>query len=188
MAESSEYESLTNELGLFHEGTGVSSEAVKKIQSLPDRTMVGGNIKNGNMANAVRAGLLLVAGGWDEAHQIVQDTDTPEAHYWHGLVHRREPDPGNAKYWFRRLGCHPVFDKLIQDARLHQFSKPSVFDRIKKSRRWDPFQFIDLCTECEGGQGSSLRNELELIQQREIYLLLSYCAQGALGHSLVSSN
>ncbi|MCA9010767.1 MAG: hypothetical protein KDB01_13545, partial [Planctomycetaceae bacterium] len=64
----------------------------------------------------VTAGTLLLWDFLDESHTISQSMEgkgTPRtADYWHGIMHRREPDPGNAAYWFRRVGKHPAFMSL----------------------------------------------------------------------------
>lgn len=44
------------------------------------------------------------AGNWDAAHEAAQDVDTPEGAWVHAYLHRREGDPGNAAYWYRRAG------------------------------------------------------------------------------------
>ena len=184
MPGSSEYERLCTQLpaiGLVHHKKRIASGIIKNIQGLSDQALLGGTIKDQNMAKAVRVGLFLSAGGWEEAHQIAQEMDTPEASYWHGIVHRREPDPGNAKYWFRRLEYHSVFEELARDTTRDQLTGTTAIDLIMKSGQWDPFRFIDLCTACEEGQRPELRGELESLQQREITLLLAHCVQGALG-------
>jgi hypothetical protein len=43
-------------------------------------------------------------GGWDTAHQIVQNMDDERAEWIHALLHRQEGDLGNAKYWYSRCG------------------------------------------------------------------------------------
>lgn len=43
-------------------------------------------------------------GNWDEAHALAQDVDTPDGAWVHAYLHRREGDPGNAAYWYRRAG------------------------------------------------------------------------------------
>ncbi len=50
------------------------------------------------------AGLLLLFGCWEQAHQVSQEDDSKEGSYWHGIVHRLEPDNSNAAYWFNRVG------------------------------------------------------------------------------------
>jgi hypothetical protein len=61
------------------------------------------------------AGLWLHYGCWDEAHQVAQELNTAEGSYWHAIVHRREPDPGNSAYWFRQTGKHPVREAVTQE-------------------------------------------------------------------------
>jgi len=41
-------------------------------------------------------------GDWDAAHRVAQDIDTPEGAWIHAYLHRKEGDPSNAAYWYRR--------------------------------------------------------------------------------------
>ena len=43
-------------------------------------------------------------GNWEKAHTLVQDIKSKEAAWIHAYLHRREGDPGNASYWYRRAG------------------------------------------------------------------------------------
>jgi hypothetical protein len=43
-------------------------------------------------------------GDWTRAHEIAQDIETPDAAWVHAYLHRREGDPSNAAYWYRRAG------------------------------------------------------------------------------------
>src|SRR5882724_8709614 len=52
----------------------------------------------------------------DDSHTISQSIETPEGSWLHGIMHRREPDYGNAKYWFQRVGHHAAFPKLADRA------------------------------------------------------------------------
>ena len=63
----------------------------------------------------VKAGLLLYIDDIHGAHTISQELETELGSLWHGIVHRREGDFSNARYWFRRcqtlsatLGIDPV--------------------------------------------------------------------------------
>jgi hypothetical protein len=48
-------------------------------------------------------------GGWDQAHNIVQDESSADAAWVHAYLHRVEGDLGNAGYWYRRA-ARPVAD------------------------------------------------------------------------------
>ncbi|WDQ15809.1 hypothetical protein [Rhodopirellula sp. P2] len=59
-----------------------------------------------------RSGLWLLAGDLDRSHSISQNEKSPEGSFWHGIMHRREGDFGNAKYWFHRVGRHSILSDL----------------------------------------------------------------------------
>ncbi len=41
-------------------------------------------------------------GDWHGAHDVAQDIHTRLGYRIHGYLHRKEGDPGNAAYWYRR--------------------------------------------------------------------------------------
>jgi hypothetical protein len=114
------------------------------------------------------SGLYLYFDCLDEAHVIAQDLDTADGSFWHGIVHRREPDAGNAAYWFRSVGKHPVFPALREEAHLLRFDT---------GREWDPFAFIDFCEGARARPGCAEEQIALQIQLKEWQLLFDYCAR-----------
>jgi hypothetical protein len=150
----------------------------------PESLLAPQPVRDADMAKACLAGLWLYHDFLDESHALSQDIATPTGSYWHGLMHRREPDPGNAAYWFRRVGQHPVFGPLRLAAAELAASAPEDPSVAWLSRQssWDPFRFIDLCEEARAGR-SGAEMLCRQVQQREWELLFDFSLRAALGRS-----
>jgi hypothetical protein len=120
------------------------------------------------------AGLWLYFSCFDEAHGVAQDLETPEGSFWHGILHRQEPDAANAAYWFRRVGQHPVFPAL-RDAAEKILSAHPVSLRIENN--WNPMEFIDFCEAARLQPGSEAEKVAMEIQNAEWQILFDYCAR-----------
>ncbi|QEG39586.1 hypothetical protein [Roseimaritima ulvae] len=90
------------------------------------------------------SGLWLLAGDLDRSHTISQDLGCAEGSFWHGIMHRREGDYGNAKYWFRRVGSHPVFEHI---GALTGELPPT----LRTGDALDPFAFVDAVQQATAG-------------------------------------
>jgi hypothetical protein len=60
-----------------------------------------------HLTPTLQAAFYLYADDLHRSHQISQGLDTEEGAFWHGIMHRREGDFSNAKYWFRKAGSLP---------------------------------------------------------------------------------
>ncbi|HEV2972678.1 MAG TPA: hypothetical protein VGY55_22110 [Pirellulales bacterium] len=163
-------------------GSGQPDRALAKIKTLPlEDGFAPQRIADREMAEACRAGLFLLYDCFDESHTISQSIENPSGSYWHGILHRREPDYGNAKYWFRRVGVHPVFAPLAVAARelaaAEKLDRASTF--LTEQTTWDPFRFVDLCAAAQGQSASEML--CRQIQRRECELLFDYCYRAAVG-------
>ena len=111
---------------------------------------------------ALMAGLYLHFDFWHEAHAVAQDLETPEGSYWHAILHRREPDAANAKYWFRKVGKHPVIDLL-------RVQCPAIGYAYT-----NPFDFVDFCERVRGANTPE-EEVARRVQALEFQLLFDHC-------------
>ena len=133
-----------------------------------------------DMVMACRAGLWLAFDFLDESHTISQDLHTPEGSYWHALMHRREPDFSNSKYWFRRVGTHPIFDGLQREAARLAAGTAGQGAFLATQPSWAPLAFVDLCESVhdEKAAGHDLCRQ---VQRVEWELLFAFCFERARG-------
>jgi hypothetical protein len=132
------------------------------LQILTLEKLFPSGIVDSDMARACLAGLWLWHDFLDESHAISQDIDTPTGSWWHGILHRREPDAANAKYWFRRIGPHPIVERLASEA-------PALGYAYQ-----NPLVFVDFC-EAARGIGSADEDLAQRVQRLEWRLLFDFC-------------
>lgn len=165
-------------------GPGTPNDAMRAhLDALTaDSLFSGSTPKDCSMAEACIAGLWLYHDFLDRSHTISQSISTTTGSYWHGIMHRREPDFGNSAYWFRRVGSHPIFPALARGANEIGLAANPLKQAawLVEAVQWDPFKFIDSCEACYSTPGTDqmVCRRVSLLEWR---LLFDYCCQEALG-------
>ena len=134
------------------------------------------------MAMCCVAGLWLWNDFLDESHTISQDIPSTTGSYWHGIMHRREPDFSNGKYWFRRAGDHPIFEPLCNATRqlVAQNDRAEECAFLATQTSWDPFRFVDLCEATIRGRSPD-EDLCRQVARLEWQLLFDFCYRRAVG-------
>jgi hypothetical protein len=83
-------------------------------------------------------------------------------------MHRREPDAWNSKYWWKRVGQHPIFPALLEEAK--------ALGYFQRGATWDPEQFVD---DVEAARGNDTERErlLEAVQNAELKLVVDFASR-----------
>ena len=139
----------------------------KQARALLQTKTAGDLFPHARAPEAAMAGLYLYFSCSEEAHEIAQGVASVEGSFWHAILHRQEPDAGNASYWFRRVGAHPIFPALRERA---------AAIGVDFGARWDPFAFIDLCENARTKPGSQAEMQAMKVQRAEWQLLFEHCA------------
>ncbi|MDR3621104.1 MAG: hypothetical protein P4L85_17260 [Paludisphaera borealis] len=171
-----------------------SSEGPSLVQQPPARPRLDQALSTPELGrlfpNAPRVALLALAAGllqihdfWEPSHEAAQEADDLGERrfsaYWHAVAHRREPDPGNASYWFRRVGKHPLFSALAEAAAplLLEYGDDRLTARLTGSGGWNPSAMIDLCATAKTGTAQA--GLARRLQRLELGLLLAATAEAA---------
>ncbi len=87
----------------------------------------------------VESALWLVVGELDRSHSVSQNDSSAEGSFWHGIMHRREGDYSNAKYWFNRAGEIDAISLMTDSMAL----EIELIDDSRDGKRFSPTKFVD---------------------------------------------
>jgi hypothetical protein len=141
---------------------GIKSEV--EVKKCLDK-ILGNSNAQAEQRELISALVLLWHDHLDAAHELAQDIANATGSFIHGIMHRREPDYGNAAYWFRRVGKHPAFAEIANRVRtaLQAKAEADLAKKLIPGGAWDPFAFISACE--RAARNSSHGDERELLRE-----------------------
>ncbi len=80
------------------------------------------------------------------SHHIADEERTTDFIYIHAMIHRREGDIYNSRFWFRHLDmCHIVISNITKEVRTYLTEKDEtqLLDRFVKNDGWLPLEFLE---------------------------------------------
>jgi hypothetical protein len=133
-------------------------------------------------AQALLSGLWLWHDWLDESHTISQSIETETGSFWHAIMHRREGDFSNAKYWYARCRNHPVLRSMAQFANdiLHPQPADKTLLRLVHDG-WNPNAFVDLAEAVYRRPEDPRYPVAVALQKLEWRLLFDHCMRQASG-------
>jgi hypothetical protein len=159
---------------------GADSKLSTALGALSPEQLFARPVKHPDDAAAALAGLWLWLDALDDCHKIAQDLVSPTGSFWHAIMHRREGDFSNAKYWYHRCPNHHVMKMLaaVSSSLAGGFESDRQVKRII-SGPWSPDALVDLVEEVNE-KPSDPRFDLAVkLQRAEWTGLFDYCVHAA---------
>jgi hypothetical protein len=145
--------------GLVHGGQKGPPAWLRALLEDFELVRIAPKVKSNADAIAVGAGLMELH-DLGESHELAQSIEGQGRHragdYWHAIHHRREPDASNAKYWFRKVGSHPIHEALATASRSFLSAEvisdqasetDKAIERLAPNGVWDSIAFVDFCNQ-----------------------------------------
>ena len=166
-------------------GPGTPKTGFKqRMEKTSPESLLGTAIVSPEAADCCLAGIWLWNGFLERSHELSQNIDTPEGSWWHGIMHRREPDASNAAYWFRRVGEHSLFSALGDKVQKHaaQTELPDEAQWLSRCTHWKPQQFIEACESAGRDTNEPVCHVLREVAAIEWHALFEHCQNLARGN------
>lgn len=154
----------------------------EEIAALSPSRLSDGSPEGMAAAAAYKAALHLWNDSLAAAHDLVEHLATPTGAAIHGIMHRREGDYDNAKYWFHRAGEHPAYHGLQARAAAYLRESGGVsgpiqdaLSKIATQGSWNPYLFVNAVAIQEARLGEEEAGEqLAYVQQLELEAFMWY--------------
>jgi len=163
---------------------GLAGEgALELLLNVTPSQLLSAPVKSQSDADAMLAGLWIWNDDLKESHAIVQQHEGDPTHsLWHAILHRREGDFGNSKYWFARCRNHPVLQILGAQA-------PSVLNSLPADKSllrlimdgWSPDALVDLVEQVHKRPDDPRFDVAVALQKLEWRTLFDHCVRAATG-------
>jgi hypothetical protein len=163
---------------------GPSAQARELLNGVRAEQLLSTPVKSPGAAAAMLGGFWLWHDGLEECHQIVQKSPAGDLgatySFWHAIMHRREGDFSNSKYWYAKAGRHPIIQSLAGHAGPLINRAPADKSLLRLIvNGWSPDAFVDF-VESVGADEADVRYPIAVqLQQLEWRVLFEHCAQSA---------
>jgi hypothetical protein len=130
-------------------------------------------------AEGMLAGLWLWLDGLEESHRISQGLSSLTGSFWHAIMHRREGDFSNSKYWYARAEGHPALAMIGQQAAALVNPLPADKRLLRiAGGEWNGAAMADLVAEVYMRPEHTMFETAVALQRLEWKGLFDYCAAG----------
>lgn len=144
----------------------------------PKDVFTQNSTKSDEDRKSVLAGLWLLHDWLDQSHTISQSIHSVTGSFWHAIMHRREGDFSNSKYWYARAAGHPAFQTVAAQATslVHQVPADKTLLRLI-GNGWNPDALVDLVEAVHDDQADARHSLAVQLQRLEWKVLWEFCAR-----------
>jgi len=163
--------------------SGAASGAIRgTLAGLTPTTVLRAPATSHDDAHALIAGLWLWHDFLEESHNISQGIPSPTGRFWHAIMHRREGDFSNAKYWYAKCANHPVLPSL--NARASAILNPLPAEKALlrlTANGWNTNAFVDFVEQLHDRPNDPHYRLAVALQRLEWQALFDHCTRAAGG-------
>ena len=115
----------------------------------------------------IQSALLLWHDHLEASHEISQCLNSKDGSFLHALMHRRESDFPNAKYWINQTGQYRAYSEIAKRSKilLKENSLPNLL-----TGEWNPYAMVDSVEHAK--PNTQTYKTLQKIQQIEMEVLI----------------
>lgn len=123
---------------LLASGPAPDGELRRRVETIARAAFGESPVVDDSAYALFEAGLFYAVDALDPAHAVFQDDHSPHGSYWHGMLHRREGDFWNSKYWLQRAG------KISALRGFRDFDPVAFVNRCERVAGKDPEELLSL--------------------------------------------